>query len=402
MLKKLALTVALLWAVCGIAEEAGMLRPDHPSEYVVQRGDTLWDISGRFLNQPWRWPELWKANPQVRNPDLIYPGDRLVLSFVGGLPVLTVQPGEIHLGGRNYKRTPVVRDEPHADPVAAIPLDAIAPFLERPQVLADDVIETMPYVVSSQDQLLIAGPGSRIYVRGLPETAQVGERYTIFRTGVVYRDYVPDDPAGGEPLANEALYIGDAILMRTGDPATLDITGGLREVLEGDRVMLQERLEYPEFIPHSPASELEARVIAVIDSVSQVGRNQIVVLNKGSSNGLEPGNVLTVFAAGPSVRDAIATERHADDFDPVEFARADDLAVDQVMENFVNDVRKTKRSLDRALGQDTKRAPVMVTLPDEPTGAMMVFRVFDKVSYALILSVERPVRLWDAARTPTD
>jgi hypothetical protein len=404
MLKKLGLAAVILTVSLAAWGEAAApeLRPDHPSEYVVRKGDTLWDISGRFLAHPWRWPDLWRANPQVRNPDLIYPGDRLVLSSIAGRPVLMVQPGEVHLGGRNFKRSPVVRDEPHIEPIRALPLEVLQPFLERPQVLTAEAIESSAYVVSSQDQHLVAGPGNRIYVRDLPATARLGDRFTVVRTGVVYRSYVPDAPDAGEVLGHEALYIGDAVLTRLGDPTTLVISGALRETLVGDRVVPQEKLNYPEFIPHPPAAELEARIVGVIDAVSQVGQYQIVVLDKGTQNGLEPGNVLTVFEAGSSVRDPIASTRREGESTRIEFDHADTVPAEQVVENFVNDLKSNKEALDRALGQDRKRKDVEVLLPDEPTGTVMVFRSFEKLSYGLILDIERPVRLFDAARTPTE
>ncbi|HAZ61565.1 MAG TPA: peptidoglycan-binding protein [Gammaproteobacteria bacterium] len=403
MLNKLLLAALGFLGMIGVAPAAEpQLRPDHPTEYVVQRGDTLWDIAGRFLTYPWQWPEIWRANPEVKNPHLIYPGDRLVLSYVDGRPVVTVIPGEVHLGGRRFKRSPSVREQPNVEPIRVIPLEAISPFLERPRVLSAQEARDAPYVVSSQDQTLIAGPGNRIYARGLGEV-QPGQRLVIVRTGVTYHAYEPNLrlPDVGEVLGHEALYVGDALVTRAGDPATLLVTGGVREILVGDRLLPEEKQQFPEFIPHPPSNEIEGRVIALVDGVSQAGQYQIVVVDHGSETGLEPGNVLTVYEAGARVLDPIATTRGQQQIERIEFQRADQSGAEQVVENFVNDIIANKRALDRALGQDRIQREVEVRLPDEPTGTAMVFRVFPRVSYAIVLDIERPVRLHDALRSPS-
>ncbi len=403
MLNKLLLAALGFLGMIGAAPAAEpQLRPDHPTEYVVQRGDTLWDIAGRFLTHPWQWPEIWRANPAVKNPHLIYPGDRLVLSYVDGRPTVTVIPGEVHLGGRRFKRSPSVREQPNVEPIRVIPLEAISPFLERPRVLSAQEARDAPYVVSSQDQTLIAGPGNRIYARGLGEV-QPGQRLVIVRTGVTYHAYEPDLrlPDVGEVLGHEALYVGDALVTRGGDPATLLVTGGVREILVGDRLLPEEKQQFPEFIPHPPSNEIAGRVIALVDGVSQAGQYQIVVVDHGSETGLEPGNVLTIYEAGARVLDPIATTRGQQQIERIEFQRADQSGAEQVVENFVNDIIANKRALDRALGQDRIQREVEVRLPDEPTGTAMVFRVFPRVSYAIVLDIERPVRLHDALRSPS-
>jgi len=402
MHKKFLLAALCILGFPGLSPAAGpQLRPDHPTEYVVQRGDTLWEIAGRFLTRPWQWPQIWRANPQVHNPHLIYPGDRLVLSYVDGHPVVTVVPGEVHLGGRKFRRSPSVREEANVEPIRTIPLAAISPFLERPRVLNEQEARDAPYVVSSQDQTLISGPGSRIYARGLPD-ARPGDHFVIVRTGTVYHAYAPELrlPDVGEVLGYEALHVGDALVLRGGDPATLMVKGGLREVLVGDRLLPQEKLHFPEFIPHPPSSEIDGRVISLVDGVSQVGQYQIVVVDHGSDAGLQIGNVLTVYEAGARVRDPIATTRAQQVKERIEFDGADRFPPEQVAENFVNDVIENKRALDRFLGQDRVQREVEVRLPDEPTGTVMVFRVFPRVSYAIVLDIDRPVRLHDALRSP--
>jgi hypothetical protein len=400
------------WGILGIAGVAPAaepeLRPDHPTEYLVQRGDTLWDIAGRFLTHPWQWPQIWRANPQVQNPHLIYPGDRLVLRYVDGRPVVTVVPGEVHLGGRRFRRSPSVREQPNVEPIRVIPLEAIAPFLERPRVIGEQEARDAPYVLSSQDQMLIAGPDNRIYARGMAN-ARPGDRFVIVRTGATYHAYEPHLrlPDVGEILGYEALYVGDALVTRSGDPATLMVMSGVREVLVGDRLLPEEKQYFPEFIPRPPANEIHGRVVGLVDGVSQVGQYQIVVVDHGSEAGLEPGNVLTVYEAGPLVRDPgvfvgnrLATTRRPEPTERIEFQNADSNPFEQVLENFVNDLAANKRALDRFLGQDRLQPEAEVRLPDEPTGTVMVFRVFPRVSYAIVLDIERPVRLHDALKSP--
>ena len=215
MLKKVSiiLIAALISAV--VSAEDVQLAPDHPDHYTVTKGDTLWDIAGKFLAKPWQWPEIWHANPQIKNPDLIYPGDELVLVYRDGMPSLELKGGERHLGGRDYKLEPTIREYPNEDAIKAIPLDAIRPFLDRPLVVDEGVLEDAPYVVSSPDQHLITGAGNRIYIRGI--TDQSITRYTIFRKGGAYRnpgDAISGVPgsATGEILGYEALDVGDAVI----------------------------------------------------------------------------------------------------------------------------------------------------------------------------------------------
>lgn len=344
-------SVILLWSVVSLADEL-QLNPDHPDSYVVQKGDTLWDISARFLSEPWRWPELWDVNPQIENPHLIYPGDVLTLSYKDGRPILRV-------GGRTVKLSPQARAYAHAEAIKPIPLDAIRQFLSRPQVMSEAELEAAPYVLAGEELHLVNGSGSKIYVRGIG--ANDVKRYSIVRAGKVYRD--PD--ADNRIIGYEALDVGDAVIQRFGDPATARIIRSSREVLAGDRLLPYREDKYPRFIPHAPSSTISGRIISVIDGVSQIGQHQIVALNRGSTAGLEPGHVLAVFQSGV-------------------------FAVDPY------------QRVSAVEGGWTRfgRSAATVELPEERAGELMVFRTFDEVSYGLVMNLNRPLHINDTVRNP--
>lgn len=405
MLKKLTiLLVAALMSASASAQDV-QLAPDHPDHYTVKKGDTLWDIAGRFLAKPWQWPDIWHANPQIRNPDLIYPGDELVLTYHNGQPSLQLKGGEQYLGGRTYKLEPSIREYPHEEAIHPIPLSAIRPFLNRSRIVASSVLDDAPYVVSSPDQHLITGQGNRIYVRGL--TDKKVTRYTIYRKGDVIRD--PGDAISGVPgsatgkiLGYEALEIGVAVVQKFGDPATAYLVQSNREVLNGDRLLPEKEEPLPQFVPHAPSQAVKGNIVSVIDGVSQVGRNQVVVLNVGKDNGIEPGDVLAIYQSSLTVTDDVKTalKRRQEDKTPLKFQRSATSPVDSLLEHVANDLRNTKRALDRELGFSFSTAPEEVRLPEERAGEVMVFRSFDKVSYALVMKTTRTVHIYDSVRNP--
>lgn len=334
------------------------LRPDHPEEYVVKKGDTLWDISGVFLKQPWFWPEIWQVNPQINNPHLIYPGDVLVLSFCDGKPCL-----KFGSNGRAVRLSPGIRSSVNEHAIQPIPLDVIRPFLSRPRVVGPDTLDLAPYVLASQDEHLIAGAENKVYIRGIKENEE-RNRYMIYRSGDIYRDLPLNGDTEGEILGYEALYVADAEMLRFGDPATALISMSKREVLVGDRLLPEEEPINEEFIPHAPKHEVNGKIISVVDGVSQIGQYQIVVLNRGAEQGLEAGHVLSIHESGRFVRDTIAKEQNK------------------------------KRGI-----KNTSSVEV-IELPEERIGELMVFRTFEKVSYALVMHLERPAHIYDAVHLP--
>ncbi len=328
--------VFVLLSAPAIASDVA-LNPDHPQRYVVVKGDTLWDISGTFLKYPWHWPDIWQVNPQVENPHLIYPGDILSLVYRDGRPVL-----ELTRGPKSYKLSPETREMQLEKAISTIPLDAIRPFLTRPRVVGDEVLESAPYVVAGADERLISGAGDKVYVKNIDENE--GNHYSIFRSGKVYRDHQTD-----EVLGYEAIYTADALVNTFADISTVDLKQTTREVMIGDRLLpvIEDDFEM-NFFPRSPENRLKGHIISVFDGVSQVGQYQIVVLDRGTRDGLETGHVLSVYQTGDTVPDQVTEDR--------------------------NDV---------------------VTLPDEHAGVAMIFKLFDKVSYAIVMKATRAIHVGD-------
>jgi hypothetical protein len=353
-------------AVCApLAADVVDLKPDRPERYVVQKGDTLWDISKRFLRDPWRWASVWKINEQIKNPHLIYPGDVILLTYVDGQPQLTVERGvppapEVVTGaapevveepaGETPDGMKVVRLKPRAyterieDAIPTIGPDVIAPFLTEPLVVGKSELDRAGYVAIGLDDRVALGNGSEFYARGMRNAK--GEYFQVFRPGKALRH-----PQTGELLAYEAYYLGDAQLLERGDPTKLVVTRVKQEIVPTDRLLeAPERAALPYYFPRAPDRNVEGRILSVLNGVAEIGPNAIVAISLGRREGIEEGHVLRIMRH-------VGTRK-----DPV-----------------------TRRQFK---------------MPDEESGLLMVFRVFDKVSYALITDATRPVRLEDVLRTP--
>ncbi|MEE8243636.1 MAG: LysM peptidoglycan-binding domain-containing protein [Pseudomonadales bacterium] len=325
------------------------LKPGHPDVYTVLRGDTLWDISGQFLERPWLWPELWQINPHIENPHLIYPGDQVSLVYVEGQPRLNLERGD---AGRTVRLTPSdtvtlqpqIRATPLESAIPAIRLDAIQGFLVQNRVVEPEELLEAPYVLEGESGRLVLGGGDRVYVRGaLPDSAA----FSLVRRGPVYVD-----PETQETLGQEATYIGLGIVeAQEDDISTIKISSSREEVQIGDRIMVteQRRLESTYF-PSAPEGTIDGQIISVFGGVTQVGTYDVVVLNRGEREGLQTGNVLAIYKRGELARDRFANET--------------------------------------------------VRLPSERAGLMMVFRTFEKLSYALVLEADRPLAVEDEVRNP--
>ena len=373
----------MTWALGGaVVAQPATLTADHPDHYVVRKGDTLWDISGRFLQQPWQWPELWERNPQINNPHLIYPGDIVSLVYRDGKPMLTVR----RAGGRPVVRLgPEVRSEPLETAVPAIPLDAIGPFLNASRVVTDETLAAAPYVVSVGKEHLIGSPLGEIYVRGVEDGTT---RFAVYRRGRAYTD--ADGTGGGAYLGHEALHVADVEVVRDGDPATARVLRSNRELLAGDRLLplAEEHFTKP-FMPHAPDDEVRGSIISVFDGVTQIGPNQVVVLNVGEDEGIESGHVLAVWQKGPLVEDRFAErpDRRTASYEDSNGSLAADMG------EFFN-------RISDAVGSIRKEQPPLVALPDERAGLVMVFRTFEKVSYALVMEASRAMHLYDSVTNP--
>jgi hypothetical protein len=333
------------------------LTADAPNEYVVKAGDTLWDISKLFLRDPWYWPEIWYTNPQVDNPHLIYPGDVLKLTYVDGQPRLSI--AERAEGGSGSKRlSPQVRREPLSQAITAIPYDVIASFMGRPTLLDKDQVNSAPYIVAMRDGHVIGAMGNEVYVRGV-EDAAVDTRYSIIHVEEKLRD-----PENNDLLGYTGIYVGSGPIAITGDPAKVTLIETTREALQGDKLFPESVEVGVDFVPHAPSSEVDAAVIAV-KSHTIIGQYQIVALNRGSEAGLEPGHVLAVQQTGDKVRD--------------------NYSKGGMGGNGTKSMWKFGRK---------------VQLPEEQAGIVMVFKAFDKMSYALVMEATKEIKQGDRAKNP--
>ena len=391
-IKSLVLIFLLTW-LCPVVGDEVAINPDNPGSYTVVRGDTLWDISGHFLTYPWQWPDIWQVNPQIENPHLIYPGDEVYLTYKDGRAILNLSRGGIY-GGRRVKLSPSVREYRHDDAIAPIPLDAIRPFLSRPQVMQLADIERAAYVVSSHGLHLANGSGNRIYVRNLTDLST--DKYSVFRIGGEYRDGESD-----ALLGHEALHIGDVVVERAGDPATARIVRSTKEILTGDRLMPQQADEYPDFIPRAPDGGVEGSIISVVDGVSQIGQYQVVVLDRGATDGVLPGHVLAIYQKGVTVKDELASAIAVQErYDAIQRAPFESTGIANVRDNVVANLMAAKNSVDEFLNEKKGGRPELVTLPEERAGEVMVFRSFDNVSYALVMNTQRAVHVADKVKNP--
>ena len=334
------------------------LSPNAPDSHTVQRGDTLWGISTLFLKSPWRWPELWGMNlQQIRNPHLIYPGQVLVLEKKDGRATLRVATAGEGAPSNTVKMSPRVRAELLENgAIAAIPLHLIGPFLTEAAVFDGDALDKAPRIVATQEGRVMVSRGETAYVRGDLGGAR------DFR---IFRQLVPlKDPITAEVLGYEGRYIGTTEFVRSGNPPGADgkgvlvpdtfrITSTRLEAMTGDRlapVLQQELLAY---MPHPPAAPVDGRIVALYGDGLRAGQNQVVSINRGRADGIERGHVLALWRTG-------------------------------------------------AAGFDTTSpgAKTPMQLPDERHGVLFVFRVFERVSYALIVNVQDPVRAGDRFTQP--
>jgi len=344
------LTLGVAWAQ---APQAPLtLRPDAPDRYVVVPGDTLWGISQRYTDSPWRWPELWGMNKeQIRNPHLIYPGAVLLLDRARGTLSLAGPP-RTDPGAGGAKLSPRVRAEALAkQEIPSIPPSAIEPFLTRPLIIEPDGFDDAPTIVGTQQDRVILAAGNSAYVRGIGESKE--DTWYVYRRG---KPLV--DPETERTLAYEAIYLGTAQLTRPGEPATVLLTSAVQEINAGDKLVAAGRAQAISYAPHAPDKELRGRVMSIyggLGKVGEAGPQQIVTINRGRADGIEVGHVLALYALGGSVRD-----------------------------------------ISRARGA----ADARISLPDERSGVLFVFRVFDRVSYGLVMHLTRPVSPSDVVRTP--
>jgi len=315
------------------------LAKNAPDSYVVKKGDTLWDISGKFLKRPWRWPEVWQMNrEEIRNPHLIYPGQIIMLDRSG--PYL-------RLGrrvGRDIK--PTVYTEPAEQAIPSIPQNEIAPFLTQPLVVDEKNIADSATIIATQENRLFTGQGDTVFAKDV--SPDVDSWY-------IYRPARPlEDPVTKEVLGYEAVHLGTADVTQHGAPAVLEITVAKQEIGTGERMLPATRPDLLSYVPHAPTSEVDGRVIGIYGGVSETGRQGVITLGVGASNGIEVGHVLALYRNRGKVQ-----YKDEDTGDKEEFE-----------------------------------------LPEHRYGLVFVFRVFDRVSYGLVVDATAPVKVADTVRTP--
>ena len=328
-------------------QTAQLIRPDAPMNYTVKRGDTLWDIAAVFLKDPWFWPEIWQINPQVENPHLIYPGDVLSLAYGanGDARVMISQYSGARL-------TPRLRSERLDGPIDTIPFSAIAAFLSKPSVLTKEQALKAPHILAFRDGHMIAGTGHEVYVKDLD--AALNQRFAVMHVGEeIY------DPESRDVVGYQAAYVATAVVNNPGEVSKAVLTEGAREALEGDRLISQEGEIPLTFQPHAPAQNIDGQIISVADGAEQIGQYQVVVVNRGSRHGVDAGVVLAIDQQGALVKDKYGKAPWQKD----------------------------------PWGK-------MVRLPYERAGTLIIFKVFDRISYGLVIGARGPMQVADRVYNP--
>ena len=372
LLLALVLALPVAWAQqSGTGGNVLQIQPNAPDRYVVQKGDTLWGISGKFLTQPWRWPDIWRLNKdQIKNPHLIYPGD--IVRLDRGTGTLSIE-----------RLAPRVREEALVrEAIPTVPLKVLEPFLSAPLVIERGGLDNAPRIFAAEEGRVNIGAGARAYVTGMGQSKET--LWQVYRPGIALID-----PDTKDILGFEAIYLGTARVLRSGDPTTVRVLSSKQEISEGDRLVVAPQPQVFSFAPRAPDKPIRARIMSIYDGradartdllldkpiwtgiesdagkksiyegYGETGGLAIVTLNKGAKDGLEVGHVLAIL-------------------------------------------RSTTITNDRSVGPfymgERKQEPI--DLPEERYGLLMVFRTFDNLSYALTLGVERPVAPGDVVKTP--
>jgi len=344
------------------------LQEQAPDRHVVVKGDTLWDISEKFLKDPWKWPEVWGFNKdQIKNPHLIYPGDVVLLTMEGGKPRLSLQGGRFD---RTVKLSPEIRSEPiiiKEAGIPAIPIAAISALLSRGGVGDPGDLAAAPKILGSSDERVMFGPGDRVF-------ASKGEAdivdWRVVRLGQALKN--PDDPK--EVLAYEMIHVADARTEKPGDPQVIRLLRTEQEVLERDRLVPAWKMEPPQYMPHAPDHAVQAKVVSALGGPRFAGAWMTLVLDKGARDGLAEGHVLALFRPGRSVADP-------------KCIRAEKIA-------FM--AGGGRGHADDCVKSDNDTS----ALPESRNGLAFVYRVFNKVAYALVMQSVEPVSVGDVARNP--
>jgi hypothetical protein len=382
------------------------LATDAPDQYTVVKGDTLWGIAGKFLKDPWKWPQIWQMNQdRIKDPHWIYPGDVVVLDRSGTNPQLSLGalgPGRAGMPGSYVgpsggtaseaeanvvKVDPRVRVETLEAAVPSIPGSAIGPFLSQPLIIEAGGLDNAPTLLATEENRVIVAAGDTAYADRIGSND--GVSWQVFRPGSVLRD-----PETGEILGYEAKYLGDARVRRFGNPTTLEILRARQEMNRGDRLMPSRETSFPSYIPRAPEKLIRGTIMSVEGGVSEFGQYQIITINRGGRDGLEVGHVLASYRRGALVGSG---GRSTDFFGGSRLFGGMEVKPVPV-------VPDPPRAATEEKPADAKGGAVLtsgsVKLPDERNGLIFVFRVFEKLSYAMVLRATRPIYVGDVVQTP--
>jgi hypothetical protein len=372
---------------------------DAPSEYTVVKGDTLWGISGRFLKDPWKWPHIWQMNQdQIKNPHLIYPGDvvrldrealRLSLASGGAGGAAGMGGSGAEAAANVVKLEPRVRIEPLQTAIPSIPGSVIGPFLSQPLVVEVGGMDNAPAILATEESRVVIGAGDTAYADRIG--TDDGVNWQVFRQGVALRD-----PESGEVLGYEARYVGDARVQRFGNPTTLFITKARQEINRGDRLSPARESAYPTYVPRAPDKPIIGSIMSVDGGVSEFGQYNVITINRGARDGVEVGHVLAAYRRGATVG---GTGRSMDfSASAPRWLSGMDIRPVPVVPDPPGAPPPPPSAPGKVVGVAATGGSVK--LPDERTGLIFVFRVFDKLSYALVMRSSRPIYIGDVVRTP--
>ena len=399
----------------GGAEPAGSkvtmqdLQPNAPGEYTVVKGDTLWGIASKFLKDPWKWPQIWEMNrDQIKDPHWIYPGNVIRLDTSGGTPHLALEGGpggpsggtEEQAVANIVKLDPRVRVEPLQAAIPSIPGSAIGPFLTQPLVVEAGGLDNAPTIVATEESRVIVGAGNTAYADRIGSNS--GLNWQVFRQGVPLYD-----PESGELLGYEAKYVADARVRRFGNPTTLEITKARQEVNRGDLLQPARETTVPSYVPRAPDKPIKGSIMSVDEGVSEFGQFQIVSLNRGARDGIEVGHVLATYRRGEVVGGGNYDAWYLTSSPTDWFAQMRNWfhgwgswsgAESKPAPTSVPDAPRSQAYDDKTGGATLVGSAV--TIPDERTGLVFVFRVFEKMSYAMVMRSTRPVYVGDVVETP--
>jgi hypothetical protein len=395
-MRKAIISLILLMTplVSVLAADAGDLKEDAPDRYTVVPGDTLWGISGRFLKDVWKWPEVWRMNQeQVRNPHRIYPGDVIVLDRSGGAPQLRLlrdgtgdpSAADAAAAGRDtVKLSPKTRAQPLADKaLPAIPPSVIEPFLSRPLVVGQHELDSAPVIMATEDNRVAIGAGDIAYADNLKRGDSV---WQLFR-----RSDALVDPDTGETLGYLAIYLGEARLRKFGNPSTIEITKSPQEIYVGDRLLpISKEVPTFSYVPRAPGRSVRGRVMTTYGNLGETGPLGIVALSKGSKDGLEVGHVLAIYRSQ-------STSRYEVRRSPL-YGR-EGLSVSDSPRTYYSEQITPRDAPLYERGKPITGADI-ARLPDERYGLVMVFRTFDRTAFGLVMQASRPVAVNDVVTNP--